>query len=90
MADDIAEFVRGEPRVHCYREIMKPEFGFSVAGLDVNVRWFVSFIGIEVSFIGIEEGTIRTPSQDCRHISFLALCPVKVRTFQLTPGRRRR
>jgi hypothetical protein len=47
MADSIAEFVRREPCVHCYREIMKPEFGFSVAGSNVNVRWLVSFVGIE-------------------------------------------
>jgi len=39
MADDIAEFVRREPRVHRYREIMKPEFGFSVAGSNMNMRW---------------------------------------------------
>jgi hypothetical protein len=54
MADDIAEFVRREPCVHRYREIVKPEFGFPVAGSNVNVRWFVSFIGIAGSSPSLE------------------------------------
>jgi hypothetical protein len=54
VADDISEFVRGKPHIHGDGQIVKPEFDFFVSGTHVNVRRLVSFIGIE-------ECTIRTP-----------------------------
>ena len=42
---------------------MKPDFDFFAASTNVNVRGFVSFVGIE-------EDTIGTPPQDCRHSNY--------------------
>jgi hypothetical protein len=54
MPNNIAELAGRKPYICCHAEIMKPQLDFFVAGTNVNVRRLVSFIGIE-------EGTIRTP-----------------------------
>src|SRR5438876_764515 len=52
VTDNITKFVRGKSGVDGDREIMKPEFSFSAAGTNVNVRRFISFVGVEERAIG--------------------------------------
>jgi hypothetical protein len=54
MSNDIAEFVRRKPYIHCHGGVMKPDFHFFVACTNVNVRRLIPFVGVE-------EGTIRAP-----------------------------
>src|SRR4030081_917600 len=62
LADDTAYFMRRKPGIHCYGQIVQPELGFHIATADVDMRWFAAFVGIE-------EGSIRSPAQNCRHFS---------------------
>jgi hypothetical protein len=54
MADDIADFVAGKPRIDRNRQVVKPEFCFMPSCPDVDVRRLISLVGIE-------KGSIRTP-----------------------------
>ncbi len=55
MSAYITEFVRRKSGVDRNRHVMKPKFRFLAAGTDVNVSGLITFIGVE-------EGTIRTPA----------------------------
>jgi hypothetical protein len=55
MSDYITEFVRRKSGVDRNRHVMKPKFRFLAASTDVNVSGLITFIGVE-------EGTIRTPA----------------------------
>jgi hypothetical protein len=55
MSDYITEFMRGKSGVDRNRQVMKPKFCFLAASPDMNVSGLITFIGVE-------EGTIRTPS----------------------------
>lgn len=55
------------PREH-YR--VEPKFAFTIAGIDVDVRGFITLVGIEVE-------SKRTYSQDCWH-AFMLLHMMKV------------
>jgi hypothetical protein len=53
MPDDIAYFMRRKPGIHRHGQIVQPELAFHIATADVDMRRFPSFVGIE-------EGSIRS------------------------------
>lgn len=58
---DRSHFYRGNvdtPRKH-YR--VEPELAFTISGIDVDVRWLLALVGIEMESKG-------PYSQDCRHV----------------------
>ena len=61
MTDDIAYFMGRKPGIHGHGEIVQPEFGFHIAAADVDTRRFASLVGVE-------EDSIRSPAQNCRHL----------------------
>jgi hypothetical protein len=61
---DLSHFYGGDvdaPRKH-YR--VQPELAFTIAGIDVDVRGFLTLVGIEME-------SKRSYSQDCRHLAIL-------------------
>jgi hypothetical protein len=52
VSNNSAYFVRRESRIDGDRQIMQPDFGFAVAGSNMNVRRLAAFIGIEKCAIG--------------------------------------
>jgi hypothetical protein len=52
VAEDITELVRGKSGVGREREVVKPKFGFTVPGADVNVRWLATLVRVEEGPVG--------------------------------------
>jgi hypothetical protein len=50
--EDITELVRGKSGVGRDREVVQPEFDFTVSGANVNMCGFVALVGIEEGAIG--------------------------------------
>jgi hypothetical protein len=44
VADYIADFMRRKPGIDCNIQVVKPEFGFIIAGADVDVSRFVALV----------------------------------------------
>jgi hypothetical protein len=44
VTDNSADFVGRKSRIHCDREVMKPEFGFEISGPNVDMRRLAAFI----------------------------------------------
>jgi hypothetical protein len=44
VTDNRLDFVRRKSRIDRDRQIVQPEFGFEVAGTDVNVRRLTAFV----------------------------------------------
>src|SRR5450756_2576442 len=47
MTDNSADFMGGKSRIDRDREVMQPEFGFEIAGPDVDMRRLAAFVRIE-------------------------------------------
>src|SRR4051812_37829891 len=58
ITDDTAYFMGRKPGIHRNTEIVQPELGFHFATANVDMRRFASFVGIE-------EGSIRSPAENC-------------------------
>jgi hypothetical protein len=60
VADNSADFMGEKSRIDRDREVMQPEFGFGIAGADVDMRRFAAFVRIK-------ERPIRSPAQHGGH-----------------------
>jgi hypothetical protein len=62
VADNSADFMRGKSRIDRDRKVMEPEFGFEIAGPNMDMGWFAPLVRIE-------KRTIWSPPQDSRHLA---------------------
>jgi hypothetical protein len=63
------------------REVMKPEFGFTVSGANVNMRGFVTLVRIE-------ERSVGSPPEDGWHGGLAVRLSTGWRSAALRPGTR--
>jgi hypothetical protein len=56
----LLQFMDGESVVVRKANRIEPELSFALTSLDMNVRWFVALMGVEVEPITVF-------AQDCRH-----------------------
>lgn len=60
VADNSADFMGGKSGIGGNGQVMKPELGFAIAGPDMNMRRFATFVRVE-------ERPVRSSAQDRRH-----------------------
>jgi hypothetical protein len=79
VANDIADFVTGKPRIDGNTQIVKPELRLAVPGAHVNVGWLAAFVRKE-------ESAIWPPSQDCWQTNLRNLPADPLRSLWSKPG----
>src|SRR6266487_4387197 len=52
VSDNIAKFMGRIPGIQRNRKVVQPDFGFSVARTNVDMRGLIAFVGIEERAIG--------------------------------------